>query len=68
MKRQLTYLGEWENIFANELIDKGLIYNVYKHLLPLNTKKTNDPIKKWADVQKTHEMMSLIIREMPKNT
>ena len=37
MKRKPT---EWEKIFANEAIDKGLIYNIYKHLLRLNTKET----------------------------
>ena len=45
VKRQPS---EWEKIIANETIDKGLISNLHKQLIQLNTRKTNNPIKEWA--------------------
>ena len=51
VKRQPS---DWEKIIVNEATDKELISKIYKQLLQLNSRKINDPIKKWAKELNRH--------------
>lgn len=35
-------------VFAKDISDRDLLFKIYKDVLKVNSKKTNNPMKKWA--------------------
>ena len=46
--------SEWEKIILRETTDRELISKIYKQLIQFNTRKANNPIKKWERDLKRH--------------
>ena len=70
---------DWERIFTYPQSDRGLMSNIYKELIKVDSRKSNDHIKKWgselnkefspeeylmAENHSKKYSASLIIREM----
>ena len=46
--------SEWEKIIAKETTNKELISKIHKQFIEVNTRKANNPVKKWERYLRRH--------------
>lgn len=49
VKKMATQASDWEKIFVNHILGKGLGFRIFKDLLKLSIGNPNNPVKKKMD-------------------
>ena len=48
VSKTISPLTDLERIFTNHKSDRGLISNIYKELKRMDSRKSNNPLKRWG--------------------